>query len=305
MSVFWLLLIKLIPLYVIIVIGYIAGKYLNVKKESISPLLIYIIAPLVIFNGTVTADISFANLSLPLLFFVLASMISVGFYWVSKSIWADSTRNILAFTAGTGNTGYFGLPVAMALFNPEQVSLVVLSILGFVLYENSLGFYLTARGSFSVKDSLMKVVKLPTIYAFLIGLLVNLSEISLGQIYIDNIANIRGAYTVLGMMLIGLGLASIKEYKFDWKFLGATFLAKFLVWPILILAVILLDNVWLNLYPTGIQQVMVLMSIVPLAANTVAFATELKAQPEKASLAVLLSTVFALVYIPTIVSIFF
>ncbi len=44
------------------------------------------------------------------------------------------------------------------------------------------------------------------------------------------------------------------------------------------------------------------MSIVPLAANTVAIATELKTYPEKASVAVLMSTLFALFFIPLVVS---
>jgi len=90
----------------------------------------------------------------------------LAFYSISKLFWKDNSRNILAFTAGTGNTGYFGLPVAMVLFNSEQVGLVVLSILGFVLYENSLGFFITARGNHTVKESLMKVLKLPTIMRF-------------------------------------------------------------------------------------------------------------------------------------------
>jgi malate permease and related proteins len=71
-----------------------------------------------------------------------------------------------------------------------------------------------------------------------------------------------------------------------------------------ILAFIALDRGFLHFYTTVIHQVMVLASIVPLAANTVAIATELKTQPEKAALAVLLSTVFALFYIPTLVTLF-
>lgn len=305
MTIFLTLLLKLIPLYITIALGFVAGKYLKVTKEAIAPLLIYIIAPIIIFNGVVTTTINLTSLSLPVLFFGLACLMCISFYGLSKLFWKDTSRNILAFTSGTGNTGYFGLPVAMVLFNKEQVGLVVLSVLGFVLYENSLGFFITARGNNTVADSIKKVLKLPTIYAFLLGLLVNLSHIPLGQIYADNIVNVRGAYTILGMMLIGLGLAGIKEYKFDLKFISVSFLAKFLVWPLLMLLVIGLDKLFLNLYGPEIQKVMILMSIVPLAANTVAFATELKAQPEKASLAVLLSTLFALVYIPLITTIFF
>jgi malate permease and related proteins len=46
------------------------------------------------------------------------------------------------------------------------------------------------------------------------------------------------------------------------------------------------------------------MAIVPLAANTVALATELKVHPERAAIAVLLSTLFALFYIPFMAYIF-
>jgi len=227
------------------------------------------------------------------------------FYGISKLFWHDSTRNISAFTAGTGNVGYFGLPVAMMLFNNEQIGLMILAMLGMILYENSLGFFITARGSYSVRDSVHKLLKLPAIYAFFVGLIINLNHVPLGQIYADNIVNIKGAYTILGMMLIGISIANIKAFKPDIKFIGMAFLAKFITWPLLVLLVIIANNLWFHVYSNSIQHVMILVSIVPLAVNTVAFATELKAQPEKAAFAVLFSTLFALVYIPLITTVFF
>ncbi|PIU37239.1 transporter [Candidatus Roizmanbacteria bacterium CG_4_8_14_3_um_filter_34_9] len=305
MDIFLALLYKLIPLYLIIGLGYLSGRVFKVTKESIAPLLIYIIAPIIIFNGVVTTKLNISSLSLPILFFILACFICLLFYFIGKTFWKDSTVNILAFTAGTGNTGYFGLPVALILFDKNLIGLVVMSILGFVLYENSLGFFITAKGHHTIKESLIKVMKLPAIYAFFFGLAINLSKIPLNQIYIDTISNFKGAYTILGMMLIGLGLASIKEFAFDFKFVSLTFLAKFIIWPLIVMLVVWVDNITLQLYNTSIHKVMILMSIVPLAANTVAFATELKAQPEKASLAVMLSTLFALFYIPLITLSFF
>lgn len=210
----------------------------------------------------------------------------------------------MGFAAGTGNTGYFGLPVAYAIFNQDLIGLVVLAILGTILFENSIGFFITARGHYSFKESIIKVVKLPTIYAFFLGLIVNLSGVQMGTIYTGAVESFRGAYTILGMMIIGLGLSGIVEYKFDLKFIGLTFLAKFLWWPLMTAAVIFADISFFHLYNPGIHKVLILMSIVPIAANTVAFASALKAQPEKASLAVLLTTVFALFYIPMIVTFF-
>jgi malate permease and related proteins len=267
-------------------------------------LLIYIIAPLVIFHGTVTTTLNLSVLSLPVLFFSLGSVLAVLFLWIGSFIWNDPTKNILAFSAGTGNTGYFGLPVALMLFSDDVLGIMVLSILGFVLFENSVGFYLTARGRHTAGESLMKVLRLPTIYAFALGVIVNLSGMDLGETYASIAASFRGAYTILGMMIIGVGIAGMKGFKPDLAFLGLGFLAKFIVWPLAIFAVIALDRLYLHLYSDDVYKVMILLASVPFAANTVAVASELKAQPEKAAFAVLVSTIFALLYIPVMVVVF-
>jgi len=286
-------------------LGYLAAKGLGAQKETIAKLLIYIIAPAVLFYGAFTTKINFANLSLPLLFFTIACLMSLLFYWIGTLVYKkDSTRNILAFTSGTGNTGYFGLPVIYAVLGEQAFSLAALSILGFVLYENTLGFYLTAKGNYSAKDSLKKVVKLPIVYAFAIGLLLNLFSVNLGDIAITTIGHFKGAYTLLGMMIIGMGLASVRLHHLDLKFISLTFLAKFITWPLIIAGIIFLDQTIFHLYNTPTYNVMIIMAIVPLAANTVAFATELRVHPDKAALAVLLSTLFALFYIPLATTLF-
>jgi malate permease and related proteins len=298
MTVFWTLVVKVLPLYLTIGLGYISGKYLHVKKEMISPLLIYIIVPIIIFNGVATTPLTLQHISLPFVFFLLCCFICFLFHWLSSLIWQDATKNILAFTAGTGNTGYFGLPVAIALFGKPLMGLVIFAILGITLYENTVGFFIVARGRNSVQKSVSKVVKLPTLYAFLAGVLVNLARIHFGEVYVNSVNNFSGAYIVLGMMLIGFGMADVHWSHVDIRFLGMAFLAKFFVWPFLMTLIVLLDKNLFQFYSRDIYQIMILLSIVPLAANTVSYATELRTQPEKAAVAVLLSTLFALFFIP-------
>ena len=303
MTIFFALLAKLIPLYIIIGLGFIAGRYLHVRKESIAPLVMYILSPMIVFNAALTTTITMSTLTLPILLFTLACLVCITFFFLGHFFWHDTTRNILAFAAGNGNTGYFGIPVAIILFSPKLVNIYIFGILGLSLYQNSLGFFIAAKGHYTVQETLLKVAKLPSLYAFFIGLLFNLVELHLGSTYVDTVTNFRGAYTILGMMIIGLGLASITSYKFDFKFICIAFFARFLVWPALMLLVITV-NTALKIYDPNIYKVMILSSIVPLAADTVTFATQLNAQPEKASLAVLLSTVFALFYIPLISAFF-
>lgn len=305
MDVFLSLLSKLIPLYVIIALGFIAEKYLEAKKETVAKLLIYIIVPAVMFYGTATAKLTASNLSLPILFFVIASVLCLAFLKIGKRFYgSDKTKNILAFTAGAANVGYFGLPVAMILFSKSLFGLAVLSILGISLYESTVGYFVTANGSHSVKDSLAKTAKMPAIYAFLLGLAVNLLDIHLGANVTVVLDYFKSGYTLLGMMLVGMGLSCVNLKSFDPEFLSLSFLAKFVVWPAVIGAIIFLDSHFFRFYSEGAYQIMILFSVVPLAANTVAYASEFKTCPDKASLAVLLSTVFALFYVPLAVALF-
>lgn len=301
MVIFLTLFLKIIPLYCIILLGYIAGRRLHVKKESIAPLLIYIIAPVVIFTGVAKADISAGTVSLPLFFFTVASILCLLAYSVASFMWSGSEKNILAFSAGAGNVGYFGLPVAVALFGESIIPLVVLSIFGIILYENTLGFYITAKGNFSSRESTGKVLRLPAVYAFFLGLAVNMSGTHPGQAFTDIALYFQGAYTVLGMMLVGLGIASAGKLTIDVSFTVFSFIVKFLLWPLMVVVFIGIDAYVFHIYTDPMYKVMILLSAVPLGANVVAYATELETHPEKAATAVLLSTLVALIYIPALV----
>jgi predicted permease len=236
---------------------------------------------------------------------VICCLIALLFLVVGTFVFKkDSTKNLLAFASGSGNTGYFGLPVVLILFGNQAFSIAVLCSLGYILYESSVGFFLMAKGNYTAKKSLTRVVKLPSVYAFFIGLLFNYLHINLGDIATTTIESFKGAYILFGMMMIGMGLVTITIRHIDFKFLSISFLAKFLFWPAVIFGAIFLDKTFVHFYGQNIYNVLILMSIVPLAANTVTFATELKVYPDKAALAVIISTLFALFYIPLMTSLF-
>lgn len=297
-------IVKLLPLYMNILIGYIAGRKLQANQEIFSKLMFYIIAPLIIFNGVIHTEINATILSLPIVTFVISSLLCIIFYRFSRRIWSDAAKNLMAFSAGTGATGYFGVPLALMIFDQQTAGIYIMAVLGVTLYDNSLGYYMSVRGNFSPKDCLKKIVMLPTLYAFLLGMLINFSQIHMPEVYTDFITSIKGVYIVVGMMIIGIGLAGLTEFKLDFKFIGMTFLAKFLAWPLCVMLVIACDRYFLGIYEPSAHQVLILISIVPLAINTVFMASLMKYQPERVAATVLLSTIFALFYLPFMTSYF-
>lgn len=296
--------IKLLPLYFNILLGYIAGKKLQANQETISKMMFYMINPIIIFNGVLFTEFNAGILALPLLTFIISCTLCLVFYWLSRRMWNDGSKNLMAFSAGSGATGYFGLPLALMLFDEQAEGIYIMAMLGVSFYDNSLGYYISVKGSDNTKQCLKKMLTLPTLYAFLFGLVFNLSKIQMPEIYHDFITPLKGVYIVLGMMIIGIGLASLTEFKLDFKFVGMAFLAKFLAWPAIVLSIIAIDEAFFGIYDPISQQALILISIVPMAINTVIMASLLKYQPEKIAATVLLSIMFALLYVPIMTSFF-
>lgn len=304
-EVFFVLIGKLLPLYIFIGIGFVGGKFLNISRETVARLLIYILSPLIVFYGIMTIDIQLAVLLLPVTYFLLSIVTCLLGYFLASRFWKDTHKNILGFATGTGNTGYFGFPVAVAIFGERVLGLMILGSFGAIIYECTIGFFLVARGHHGIRDSVMRVVKLPTMYAAVIAIACNLGGLPLPDPINDIFLSVRGAYTILGSMMVGLGLSGVSRWRIDWLFTGIAFFMKFLIWPVLMYGVLRLDASVFHLFSEDMRNVLFLLSIVPMAANTVAFATELRTEPEKAATAVFLSTAFALFYIPLMVAMVF
>jgi malate permease and related proteins len=298
------LLQKLLPLYAYIFMGFILANVFSSFREILARLMFYGIAPVVIFTGVMRTHLDSSILSIPVVIFLLSSTLCLVFYKLGKPFLKDSSSNLLALCAGSANTGYFGLPIAVLLFEQQTVGIYILATMGTISFESSLGFYITARGNFSPKDCLLKVISLPTLHALLLALILNSLQITLPDSYEFFSPFVMKAFTVVGMMIIGMGLKGVSLRNLDFRFISMAFLAKFVAWPLGAFSLIYLDTAFLGLYPASLHKAFILFSIVPLASNPVVIATILNTYPEKAATSTFLSTLFALFYIPIMTAVF-
>ncbi len=94
----------------------------------------------------------------------------------------------------------------------------------------------------------------------------------------------------VGMLIIGCTLGGMQKLEFDFKYLFATILGRHILWPLMILPVFIFGREFFS--PAALQSFLVL-ALVPLAANQVAYANEANIHPEKAATAVMISTLLA------------
>jgi predicted permease len=305
MTLFSSIFLKLVSALLSVIIGFLAGKFKKVDREHIASLLFYFISPIVFFAIPASASLSLTALSITLVTFILATILCLICYNLFNMYFDEPSRNILSMTAGTANAGYFVLPVAASLFDDHTLSIYMMAVVGLSIYESSIGFFVCAREYGSTKESIKRVLKLPNLSAFVIGCFFSLAGLTLPNFLDDFIYNMRGSYSILGMIMIGLGISTLDKFEIDLKFTGCAFLSKFILCPIIINLFILLDKLIMHNYNINHYHALQLLSTAPMAANTIVFASFAKANPEKVATTVLLSAIFSLIYMPSMISLYF
>lgn len=278
-------------------LGWIAAQWLRIDPRPIATLLVYLIAPFTFFRALMNGGPTPDYLLLTLVLFITSSAIAVLVSATTRHRFGTQEGALLAFSSGTGNTGYFGLPVALILLPPEGITLYLFCILGITLYEFTVGFYISARGQFSVRQSLIKIARLPLIYAFLAALLLTHLSITLPPALMTSLDVFPATYTLLGMMIIGMTLSNVTLDAWDTRFIAACIVLRYGVWPLATLGIVLVLQQWFNI-PAPLAMAILLLGVVPMAANVVVVAMELGIQPQKGALAVLVTTLMAPFLIP-------
>lgn len=294
------LAVRLIPLYALVALGFGLGRGFGVKGPELGKLALYVLSPAVVFKGVYAARLDGALLVLPFAVMGLASLTALLAHPLAGRLWQDGRERIAAFTAGTGNTGFFGIPACLSLIGPEALPAVVMVSFGATAYENSVGFFVVARHRAGVAGALLRVLKYPGLHACWLGALLNVTALPVPPPVLQTVELLAGAYVPVGMMIVGLGLAAVVRLRLDLGFTAFAFTWKFLVWPGLAVLFIWVDRTWLHAFDEVGHKVLLIEAATPLAAVTVVHATLHNIHPDRAAVAVAASTLFALVWLPLV-----
>ncbi len=305
MSLFYVVFFKIISILLSVIVGYIAGRLEKVERESIASLLFYFIAPIVFFSVPASANLSFSDIGVSLVTYTISCLLCLLTYKLYSGHFDDEARNILAMSAGAGNTGYFMLPIASCVFDDYTLSIYMMCVIGVNIYESSLGYYICARSISSTRESIKRILSMPMLHAFSIGCAYSLIGLNLPDFLDDFLQDMRSTYSILGMLMIGLGMSKINSLEIDKKFIAASLFSKYIMYPIFVNIFILLDKFVLGFYDTPEHSALLLLSTAPMASNTIVISSVMKFRSERVATSVLVSCLVSLIYIPVVVTIAF
>ncbi len=298
--IFWSVVSKLLPLYIITLQGFIAGKLHKMNGRSISQLMADFMLPVIFFDVACNLKMEFKYAIFPILCFLFMALFKEANLRIARRFFNDGNEKIIALGAGSINTTSIGLSIAMLLFNDEYIRIFMLSTIGVTLYNNTIGMHLLSDKVIPRKDKLTAVLKMPLIYAFLIGLIFNALDIRLFNGFDNLFAQMRSAYLVLGMMILGLSLSSVRVVDTGKLFIIFFLLSKTIISPLIMMIIIIADKFLFHIYDLEMYKIFLMLSTLPPGVNALNFSVLYRFKPGKFAVGMLISTIIATIYIPFI-----
>ncbi len=299
MDIFSLLIQNILPLYIIMFLGFCGSKFLDIEPRNISRFVIYLVSPFVVFEAAMRVPFEFESFIPPLLYILISLSLMLIAFGISPLIFKDKNRvNLFMVACSVKNSGYFGIPIVLMLFPIEISSIYILATMGGLFLEVTVNFYILARHNFDAKESLNKLLTLPALYAFILGFALNSQNITIPTNFDTVFVSFKGTLIILGMAIIGLNIGRLDKLKFDLNLLTPTLLVHIFIWPIITYGWLFLDYHFLHVINPEYHILFLLIACLPVAANITIYASELNVMPASAATLVLISTLLGVAFVP-------
>ena len=294
---------KVLPLYGLVIVGFFLNRRFHVPEQYFSAALLYVLLPILVVDNVMQASATQLAV-IPPLTFLLATLMNIPARLASRSIAPDYNQNLLASTFSFFNVAFFGIPTVTALFGPEQLTIVICAYIGTALYGDTIGYYLVARTKLPVGQAVSKVFKIPLLYAFLIGLVLNLNGVKPPEAWTPVLDGLGWVVSALGMLMIGFNLSGVKLKTVDYSRLTRITAARTVGAILLMGGLLWAEYAWVGELDTKSRQVLALIPFFPVAVTVTVFASFLETEEQSAASLVAFTAFVSLLLVP-LVSLFF
>lgn len=280
---------NILPIFLAAGSGYLISKVLNVNPRTISQVAFYIFTPCLIFKLLTTSQLSSGEV-LRMVGFTVASVVVVGaLTWAVGRFIKLDRRVLVAVLLGTmfGNAGNYGLSLNMFAFGQDALAHASVYFVTSAVLTYTIGVVVASLGSSGIKDALLGLFKVPTVYATILALASNEFHWVL-PLPLDRTISLLGDATIpVLIVLMGIQLAHAR-WDGQYLALGLTNFIRLAAAPAIAFGICLLFGLRGAALQAAISE-----SGTPTAVTTTILATEYDVEPSFITTAVFTSTLLS------------
>lgn len=284
-----LFLNNLLPVFLVAGAGYLLGRLTSVDPRSLSQATFYIFGPCLVFSLITGTRMEGADIVRMIGFTFFLILLIGGLTWLAGKALRLERRLLMAVMLATMfmNAGNYGLSVNLFAFGEDALAHASLFFVTSAVMTYTIGVVIASMGSASLKKSFLSLLKLPVLYALLLGVLATGFDWSLPQ-PLEGTINLVGAASIPVMLvLLGFQVGRL-EWSGKYSALGLANGMRLVVAPGL---AALLSNLFGLSGPA--RQAGILEAAMPTAVMAVVLSTEFDLEPSFMTSAVFTSTLLS------------
>lgn len=290
----------LLPVFAIVLLGYVGGSRLGLEPRTLSKLAYYILVPAFVFNVFSKAEVQVELTIRMAIFFIAVTLGAILASFLVARLFGAKAELAAAYVlvAAFGNVGNFGLPIidfkvgAEGLL-PASVYFLVGSTFGFLVgvmaatWHRDGGRWRAAWAAFTT----------PGVLAIVPAFLVNSLQTPIPALIERSVALMAGALIPVMLLTLGVQLAEMGRPRINRHVIGAS-LVRLLASPALALALAPMCGL------AGVERsVGIVQAAMPTAVLTSLIALEHDLIPDFVTTVVLFSTVASAVTLTIVLAI--
>jgi malonate transporter len=294
---------SLVPIFVGLLFGYVAGRREVVDNKDVKTLVGFLMTfalPCYLFvtMAITPRQLLWGQAKAAFVFAIVYATLFIATYYVSRNRAKDTAANsaVLALTLGFPNAAAVGIPLLLAVYGSRAsvtvavalaVGAITITPITLAILERVTSAGRTSSHAVRIRTSLGSALKNPVFWAPVLGVVTAAVNLHL-PVYVEKSLAILGAATE-GTALFVTGLiVSAQRFRPNWS-VGWAVLAKNVIQPALCLALASILAM-----PLEQTKFVVLQSAIPCGFFGILFGESFDATPEVASSSLIASTVFGI-----------
>lgn len=285
-----------LPVALIVLIGYLAGRNLKFDVSTLSRLTLYVFSPALSFNSMYHADLGAGSAVRIFLAYGISSFL---LYCIARGVGTatrqtEGQRRSLIATTIFPNIGNFGLSLVLFAFGTDGVERGLVTFASGALMQYALGPALVSGQGF--KRGVKITIRLPMIWALIAGVGLRAFHVNLPNGVEDSVGLLAGV--TIPLLLIALGIQISQSQIAVEKSDGIACFLRLGIGPV---AAYSAGRV-AGLDPLALK-VLVLQCCTPTAINALLISAEFGGDARKAARVVVLTSFLSIITIPIVMAI--
>ncbi len=278
-----------LPIFVVMIVGYFMARFKKLDVSSVIDIVFYIGLPCLAFVSIMNQKIVLLDAARIWGAALIAIFGGGAVAWVVFKILRQKHSGVYN-TILFANTLYVPFPIISLAYGAPGLFAATLYYIPCVICQYTLGIFI-ASGKKGWRENLKTVFTLPTLYAAILALILNLSGVSLPELVVRPLTFIGSMVTPVLVLTLGYNLAKVKMTAAPTSLL-ASFIRMGVGLGLGLFAV------WLFDLQGVLRAVVILDSAMPAAVNNFMLSQKYGNEPELVASIVFLTTVASLAVIP-------